>query len=127
MVQNEPPGPEGELALHPACCMSLEVIKRLGAGRGNRGTARQVQEERGELRRVHYLSRGFGWRIHCGVKVSESSTNKQHTLHGWWGRKPKQTVFSNFRPLRTYFEEEAATSTTSAIHQRKALVSTRCA
>jgi hypothetical protein len=24
--------------------------------------------------------RGFGWRIHCGVEVTESSTNKQHTL-----------------------------------------------
>jgi len=23
--------------------------------------------------------RGFGWRIHCGVEVTESSTNKQHT------------------------------------------------
>jgi hypothetical protein len=21
----------------------------------------------------------FGWRIHCGVEVTESSTNKQHT------------------------------------------------
>ena len=37
--------------------MSLVVIKRLGAGRGNRGSARQVQEERGEVRRVHY----HGW------------------------------------------------------------------
>jgi hypothetical protein len=25
-------------------------------------------------------SRGFGWRIHCGVEVTESSTNKQHSL-----------------------------------------------
>jgi hypothetical protein len=25
-------------------------------------------------------SRGLGWRIHCGVEVTESSTNKQHTL-----------------------------------------------
>ena len=25
-------------------------------------------------------SRGFGWRIHCGVEVTELSTNKQHTL-----------------------------------------------
>jgi len=24
-------------------------------------------------------SRGFGWRIHCGVEVTESSTNRQHT------------------------------------------------
>ena len=24
--------------------------------------------------------RGFGWRIHCGVEVTELSTNKQHTL-----------------------------------------------
>jgi hypothetical protein len=24
--------------------------------------------------------RGFGWRIHCGVEVTESSTIKQHTL-----------------------------------------------
>jgi hypothetical protein len=25
-------------------------------------------------------SRGFGWRIHCGVEVTESSTNNQHSL-----------------------------------------------
>jgi hypothetical protein len=24
-----------------------------------------------------------GWRIHCGVEVTESSTNKQHTLSPW--------------------------------------------
>jgi hypothetical protein len=24
----------------------------------------------------------FGWRIHCGVEVTELSTNKQHTLSG---------------------------------------------
>jgi hypothetical protein len=29
----------------------------------------------------HAISRGFGWRIHCGVKVTESSTNKQHSLY----------------------------------------------
>jgi hypothetical protein len=23
-------------------------------------------------------TRGLGWRIHCGVEVTESSTNKQH-------------------------------------------------
>jgi hypothetical protein len=27
-----------------------------------------------------WTSRGFGWRIHCGVEVTESSTNKQNTL-----------------------------------------------
>jgi hypothetical protein len=27
-------------------------------------------------------SRGFGWRIHFGVKVTELSTNTQHTLSG---------------------------------------------
>jgi hypothetical protein len=26
------------------------------------------------------ISRGFGWRIHCGVKVTELSTNKQRTI-----------------------------------------------
>jgi hypothetical protein len=26
------------------------------------------------------IPRGFGWRIHCGVEVTESSTKKQHTL-----------------------------------------------
>jgi hypothetical protein len=26
------------------------------------------------------ISRGFGWRIHCSVEVTELSTNKQHTL-----------------------------------------------
>jgi hypothetical protein len=25
-------------------------------------------------------SRGFGWRIHCSVEVTESSTNRQHIL-----------------------------------------------
>jgi hypothetical protein len=24
-------------------------------------------------------TRGLGWRVHCGVEVTESSTNKQHT------------------------------------------------
>jgi len=24
---------------------------------------------------------GFGWRIHCGVEATESSTNKQHSLY----------------------------------------------
>jgi hypothetical protein len=29
----------------------------------------------------HFLKpRGLGWRIHCGVEVTELSTNKQHTL-----------------------------------------------
>jgi hypothetical protein len=26
------------------------------------------------------ISRGYGWRIHCGVEVTESSANKHHTL-----------------------------------------------
>jgi hypothetical protein len=26
-------------------------------------------------------TRGLGWRIHCGVEVTESSTNKQHHHH----------------------------------------------
>jgi hypothetical protein len=26
-----------------------------------------------------------GWRIHCGVEVTEMSTNKQHTLSGGGG------------------------------------------
>ena len=25
-------------------------------------------------------TRGLGWRIHCGVEVTESSTNKQHMI-----------------------------------------------
>ena len=32
------------------------------------------------IRNPHNHSRGFGWRIHCGVEVPELSTNKQHTL-----------------------------------------------
>jgi hypothetical protein len=28
----------------------------------------------------HHHPRGFGWRIYCGVEVTESSTNKQHSL-----------------------------------------------
>jgi hypothetical protein len=33
------------------------------------------------------VSHGFGWRIHCGVAVTELSTNKQHThtLCVYWG------------------------------------------
>ena len=27
-----------------------------------------------------YRTRGLGWRMHCGVAVTESSTNKQHHL-----------------------------------------------
>ena len=26
-------------------------------------------------------TRGLGWRMHCGVKVTESSTNKQHHIY----------------------------------------------
>jgi hypothetical protein len=26
-------------------------------------------------------TRGLGWRMHCGVEVTESSTNKQHHHH----------------------------------------------
>ena len=29
-------------------------------------------------------TRGLGWRIHCGVEITESSTNKQHII-GWCG------------------------------------------
>jgi len=25
-------------------------------------------------------TRGLGWRIHCGVEVTESGTNKQHII-----------------------------------------------
>jgi hypothetical protein len=28
-------------------------------------------------------TRGLGWRIHCGVEVTESSTNKQQHHHNW--------------------------------------------
>ena len=30
---------------------------------------------------LYISSHGFGWRIHCGVEVTESSTNKQHSLY----------------------------------------------
>ena len=30
-------------------------------------------------------TRGLGWRMHCGVEVTESSTNKQHHLLKLWG------------------------------------------
>jgi hypothetical protein len=32
------------------------------------------------LRLAYPLTLAFGWRIHCGVEVTKSSTNKQHTL-----------------------------------------------
>jgi hypothetical protein len=35
---------------------------------------------------AEYTSHGFGWSIHCGVGVTESSTNKQHTP--WRGGAP---------------------------------------
>ncbi len=28
-------------------------------------------------------TRGLGWRMYCGVEVTESSTNKQHHLSQW--------------------------------------------
>jgi hypothetical protein len=42
------------------------------------------------------ISRGYGWRIHCGVEVTELSTNKQRTpvsrrsqlVGGWESRYP---------------------------------------
>jgi len=32
------------------------------------------------LHHLQVLARGLGWRMHCGVKVTESRTNKQHHL-----------------------------------------------
>ena len=28
-------------------------------------------------------TRGLGWRMHCGVEVNESSTNKKHIIKRW--------------------------------------------
>jgi hypothetical protein len=40
-------------------------------------------------------TRGIGWRMHCGVEVTESSTNKQHHLS-----------FSRFVSIKLLSEEE---------------------
>ena len=46
-------------------------------------------------------SRGFGWRIHCGVEVTESSTNTQHTLSNLTRLASTHlTEVTNFRNLR---------------------------
>jgi hypothetical protein len=34
----------------------------------------------GPLNSLKKIPRGVGWRIHCGIEVTELSTNKQHTL-----------------------------------------------
>jgi hypothetical protein len=34
----------------------------------------------GPLNSLFFFLRGLGWRMRCGVKVTESSTNKQHSL-----------------------------------------------
>ena len=39
-------------------------------------------------------SRGFDWRIHCSIEVTELSTNKQHTLTL---RKAEKVMIQAFR------------------------------
>ena len=43
------------------------------------------------VRSLRY-TRGLAWRIHCGVEVTESSTNKQHHLFHW-----QNNFFLSFR------------------------------
>jgi hypothetical protein len=71
---------------------------------------------------------GIGWTKFQTAGLGPLALPK-HVRAGPVGRIPKetknqlkQTSILNFRPLRPYFEEEAATSTTSVIHQWKALV-----
>jgi hypothetical protein len=48
-------------------------------------------------------TRGLGWRIHCGVEVTESSTNKQHIIDY---HSPNNTLsltkIGDFSPLTIY-------------------------
>ena len=45
------------------------------------GDKGEEMEERVRYKKIKSaVSRGSGWRIHCGLEVSELSTNKQHTL-----------------------------------------------
>jgi hypothetical protein len=45
-------------------------------------------------------SRGFGWRIHCGVEVTELSTKKQHTLPKL-PQIPKTLIYASSRSYPT--------------------------
>jgi hypothetical protein len=64
--------------------------------------------------RLERTSRGFGWRIHCGVEVTESSTNEEHTLsrhtHGWG-------YTHAFQPAKqTEYETDTGTTYARVIH-----------
>ncbi len=40
-----------------------------------------TSSEKGKRPTIHAA---FGWRIQCGVEVTELSTNKQHSLSHYW-------------------------------------------
>jgi hypothetical protein len=65
--------------------------------------------------------RGFGWRIHCGVEVTVSSTNKQHSLgldasaHIPHGASMAMDSFKALRPPDKEVGSDTAKVTRSAI------------
>jgi hypothetical protein len=58
-------------------------------------------------------------------KSYKSSEKRQ--IPGVWYISTLRTFIFNFRPLRTYFEEEAATSTPSVIHHPAGIDVSECA
>jgi hypothetical protein len=61
----------------PAPCALLSNMARLGTYSEKEGvTLNSLVLYVPSLR----YTRGLGWRMHCGVEVTESSTNKQHHL-----------------------------------------------
>jgi hypothetical protein len=49
--------------------------------------------------------RGFGWRMHCGAEVTESSANQQHTIDSTYAEKKKENMYVRTRRLPAAFVE----------------------
>ena len=58
---------------------------------------------------------GFGFRVSFWIGLAGSISERNLEAI-------ELEIYLNFQPLRTYFEEEAATSTTRVIHQWKVLM-----
>ena len=74
-----PPGPGGTTQMLSASRILVEQFMKGWSCAVCRRRSRHHGSETWNLKQA-FEPRGFGWRIHCGVEVTVSSTNKQHTL-----------------------------------------------
>ena len=66
------------------------------------------------IRNTRSMLRGLGLRIHCGVEVTESSTNKQHIII-----LKSKDVLRSFRTCSTHHNRSISTVLSAARRQRR--------